>query len=215
MSCNDTIGVKQLVIPQSYLIIANISKRNNVRSLLQVGVAFGCTKILVVGQRSFQFTICDDEENSVAPTDIPKHLLPIFASGTISIERFDKWQHCIDYIKDHDILLIGVEIHKDAKTIQEICHHLHDTSNDSRDVAFLMGNEGTGLLDKHMQSCDMFCRIPQYGAGTASLNVYIAASIIFYHFHMYQGEQKSKNEHSSIAISPSTATATTTTTDTG
>jgi tRNA G18 (ribose-2'-O)-methylase SpoU len=196
-------------VSKSFLIITNISKRANVRALLQIGVAFGCTKILVVGQKSFSFNTTtshvqgnkdddgDDDVNddnvNTTRTDIPKHLLPVFASGAVAIERFDKWNDCISYINEHNVLLVGVEIHKEAKTIKEICHHL-DTINDVLDVAFLMGNEGTGIHDKQMKDCAMFCRIPQYGAGTASLNVYVAASIIFYEFHNYQRQQAQRLE---------------------
>ena len=207
-------------VPKSFLIITNISKRTNVRMLLQVGVAFGCTKILVVGQKSFHFhwpmddasadarahndNVDDDDDvdrqndNHACTTDIPRHLLPVFASGIVTIERFEKWQNCVTYLQENSILLVGVEIHVDAKTIQEICHQLSSDSSSSgnndgtRDVAFVMGNEGTGLQEKQMKSCDYYCRIPQYGSGTASLNVYVAASIVLYHFHQYQRRQRAE-----------------------
>lgn len=190
MIISDTTEEECTSVSQSLLIITNISKRANVRSLLQVGVAFGCVKILIVGQKSFNFTVpCEDDDATVV-TDIPKHLLPVFASGVVTIERFDKWRNCVSYLQEHEITLVGVEIHDDAKTIQEICHHLTSINNNGNiDVAFLMGNEGTGLQEKQMNSCDMFCRIPQYGSGTASLNVYVAASIVLYHFHQYQRQQ--------------------------
>jgi hypothetical protein len=54
-------------------------------------------------------------------------------------------------------------------------------------VALIMGNEGTGLSDKLMEKCRRnFVRIPQYGRGTASLNVYVAASIVLSQFYYYQ-----------------------------
>jgi tRNA(Leu) C34 or U34 (ribose-2'-O)-methylase TrmL len=185
MNSNDSLTTTK--VSKSYLVITNISKRANVRALLQVGVAFGCTKFLIVGQKSFSFdiTIHNDENTDTTSTDVPKYLLPVFASGEITIERFSKWNDCFAYIKEQNILLVGVEIHKDAKTIQEICHHL-GTIKGGTDVAFLMGNEGTGIQDKQMKDCSLFCRIPQYGTGTASLNVYVAASIVLYQFHIYQ-----------------------------
>jgi tRNA(Leu) C34 or U34 (ribose-2'-O)-methylase TrmL len=192
MSSTDSTEGRGVNVSKSILIITNISKRANVRSLLQVGVAFGCSKLLIVGQKAFNFTFTSDGDDTIVSTDIPKHLLPIFASGVVTIERFEKWQNCVSYLQEHAITLVGVEIHKDAKTIQEICNHLTVSSgnnNASSDVAFLMGNEGTGLQEKQMNSCDMFCRIPQYGNGTASLNVYVAASIVLYYFHQYQRRQ--------------------------
>jgi hypothetical protein len=38
-----------------------------------------------------------------------------------------------------------------------------------------------------MRLCDAFVYIPQYGAGTASLNVTVAASIILHHFALWAG----------------------------
>jgi tRNA C32,U32 (ribose-2'-O)-methylase TrmJ len=54
------------------------------------------------------------------------------------------------------------------------------------DVAFIFGNEGTGLNEKHINSCHTLVRIPQYNTGTASLNVATAASIVLYQFHQWQ-----------------------------
>ena len=193
MSNMDSAELTGISVSKSLLIISNISKRANVRSLLQVGVAFGCSKILIVGQKSFNFTFTSDNDDDTVSTDIPKHLLPVFASGDVTIVRFDKWQNCVSYLKENSIILVGVEIHTDAKTIHEICNHVTARSVDdnlSYDVAFLMGNEGTGLQEKQMNTCDMFCRIPQYGCGTASLNVYVAASIVLYNFHQYQRRQR-------------------------
>lgn len=45
-----------------------------------------------------------------------------------------------------------------------------------------MGNEGDGLTAHEMKLCDWFVYIPQHGSGTASLNVVVAASIVFYGF---------------------------------
>lgn len=42
--------------------------------------------------------------------------------------------------------------------------------------------QGTGLSPKECEICDFFVYIPQYGGGTASLNVTVAASIILHHF---------------------------------
>lgn len=42
--------------------------------------------------------------------------------------------------------------------------------------------QGTGLSTKECEICDFFVYIPQYGCGTASLNVTVAASIVLHHF---------------------------------
>lgn len=56
-----------------------------------------------------------------------------------------------------------------------------------KNTAFLLGNEGTGLSAKEYEICDFFIFIPQYGCGTASLNVTVAASIVLHHFAVWAG----------------------------
>ncbi|KAH7436575.1 hypothetical protein KP509_05G026400 [Ceratopteris richardii] len=62
--------------------------------------------------------------------------------------------------------------------------HSHPFTQSS---AFLLGNEGTGLSKKEMDICDSFVYIAQYGSGTASLNVTVAASIVLHHFAVWAG----------------------------
>ena len=50
-------------------------------------------------------------------------------------------------------------------------------------VAFMMGNEGSGMTAKQMSVCDKFIRISQYGGGTASLNVSVAAGLVMHRFY--------------------------------
>lgn len=47
--------------------------------------------------------------------------------------------------------------------------------------------QGSGLSPQQAQLCDAFVYIPQYGAGTASLNVTVAASIVLQHFAVWAG----------------------------
>ena len=99
----------------------------------------------------------------------------------MTITRFGKWQDCVNHFREQHIQLVGVEIHEKAQNIEDFC-----AQEPSTDVAFFMGNEGQGLLAKHMGSCDGFVIISQYGGGTASLNVNVAASIVLHRFHDYQ-----------------------------
>ena len=110
--------------------------------------------------------------------DIPRQLRDAVRDGTFPIRRFVLWNDCVTYLRENSIKLVGVEIHEKAKSIEEF----FGTEN----IAFLMGNEGDGLNEKHLRSCDELVRIPQYGGGTASLNVYVAASIVLSRFHIYQ-----------------------------
>jgi len=168
--------------PDMYLVITNISKRANVRALLSTAAAFGCKKVLVVGQKSFDI-------DSEGP-DIPGHIREHVKLGGLPIQRFASWEDCTSSLRERKIRLVGVEIHKEARPIESFL--------DMIDTAFLMGNEGQGLSIKQMDSCDAFVRVPQYGGGTASLNVYVATGIILHRFHHWQrylDERKSEADN--------------------
>ena len=55
------------------------------------------------------------------------------------------------------------------------------------DTVFLLGNEGSGIIDDHKKYCDHFVYIPHYTDCTGSLNVACAASIVFHHFAVWAG----------------------------
>jgi tRNA G18 (ribose-2'-O)-methylase SpoU len=165
-------------LPKFFLVIHNIQKRPNVRNLLCTAAAFGCDGVFVVGQKNFNL-------DPIASPDIPLQIKGFLQEGGMLLKRFDKWADFVEYVgSTRQIRLIGVEIHKDAKDID----HYLTTSDDgsSKDIAFLMGNEGQGLSQKQQDDCDGFVRIPQYGNGTASLNVNVAASIILQRVYQWQ-----------------------------
>lgn len=158
-----------------HLVICNISKKPNVKQLLTIAASFECESVFVVGQRSFDFT----EDGLDLPSGLRGRL------EALPIHRFDKWDDFVAHIRSRNIRLVGVEIHAEAKTIADFF--------DDVDTAFLMGNEGTGIHEKQMKACDAFVKIPQYGVGTASLNVYVSASIVlhrYYHWSRLNQNQK-------------------------
>jgi tRNA G18 (ribose-2'-O)-methylase SpoU len=155
--------------PSLSLIIYNISKYNNIRALFQVGLAFGCQTIYVVGQRTF--------DTSLQAKDLPLPVKEAVEAGRLTIVRFEKYKACLDHLRSNNIRLLGVEIHEDAKLVQDWYSE--------QDTALIMGNEGQGLSLAQMRDCDGLVRIPQYGGGTASLNVYVAASIVLQDYHAW------------------------------
>jgi tRNA G18 (ribose-2'-O)-methylase SpoU len=49
-------------------------------------------------------------------------------------------------------------------------------------IALMPGNEGTGLSDRQKSVVDYFVYIPQYGHGTASLNVTVATTMVMHRY---------------------------------
>lgn len=61
-------------------------------------------------------------------------------------------------------------------------------------TAWINPLQGQGLNEKQLALCDSFVYIPQYGPGTASLNVAVAASIVLHHFALFAGYPERQRE---------------------
>ena len=158
--------------PWMALLITNISKPANIRSLLLSAHAFGFQKIFVCSQPKFDF----DHNN--ANNDVPTQLREPLNQGEFQIIRFRSFDDCIEHIHTLDAKILGVEIHQDAVDVEdETCF----TGN----TVLIMGNEAMGMGPKQSSVCDGFVRISQYGKGTASLNVNVAASIVMHRFQIW------------------------------
>jgi tRNA G18 (ribose-2'-O)-methylase SpoU len=168
--------------PKMFLIITNISKANNIKSLLVTAAACGCSSVFIVGQPQLDLRVVDflpyQEIKWLSLEEIHQT-----SPSTMSIFRFEKWNIFLEYAKNWNIHIVGVEIHPDAIPMDDFVPTRSLVSSEYQDVAFLMGNEGTGIHPKHMASCHAFVKIPQYGNGTASLNVNVAASIVLHTYY--------------------------------
>jgi tRNA G18 (ribose-2'-O)-methylase SpoU len=160
-----------------YLVICNIQKFHNVRALLLTATAFGCHAVLLVGQ----------DKNTQRDGLFPGQFQQAKQQGLIGLQHFSKWNECVDYIKQHRIFLIGVEIDETSLVLDEDYFHKNsELFKEKQNLAIFMGNEGQGIHPKHLKECQALVRIPQYGAGTASLNVNVAANIVLYRFHQWK-----------------------------
>ena len=165
------VPAKTAVPPRFYLVIVNIQKLANVRALIMTAAAFGCHQVLLVGQDKNS-----QKDSFMKPLETAK----------IQWRRFAKWKECVDYLQEKSIFLIGVEIDETSQVLDEDYFEKNNKSLRADDIAILMGNEGQGIHPKHLQECQALVRIPQYGVGTASLNVNVAASIVLYKFHQWK-----------------------------
>ena len=91
------------------------------------------------------------------------------------------------YLKQQGVTLCGIEIVPEAQSI---------TTHPFRgSTCFMAGNEGEGLTELQKSLCDHFVYIPQYGNGTASLNVSTATAIVLHHFSWWAGYTEQKREN--------------------
>mmetsp|Transcript_35107 Transcript_35107/g.35744 ORF Transcript_35107/g.35744 Transcript_35107/m.35744 type:complete len:161 (+) Transcript_35107:310-792(+) len=137
-----------------YLVINNISKESNIKALFITAYAHEFSLLIITNNfKDMEY----------------------YSTLGVSSTQFTSLFECKNYLQSVGVILVGIEIMEDAKSILSFPF--------SSSIAFMPGNEGTGLSNKQKEFCDQFVYIPQYGSGTASLNVNVATAIVL---HQYQ-----------------------------
>lgn len=142
--------------PECRVLVYNLSKKGNFGTLVRTAVAFGATQIIVVGNRKI---------NTLGQQATARF---------IGWKFFDAFAPAVQWIKKEGWKLVGIEIGERAVSVT--------TRPFADKTVFVLGNEGAGLDQKTLDACDSIVYIPQYGRGTASLNVATAAAIVLHHF---------------------------------
>ena len=62
------------------------------------------------------------------------------------------------------------------------------------------GNEGTGLSDRQKSVVDYFVYIPQYGHGTASLNVTVATTMVMHRYVCWSNSISSQAQDKELKV---------------
>ena len=145
-----------------YLLIYNIAKKHNIGTLIRSASAFNIKKVLVLGENKKILKKFFGSQGTVKKTEF------LFFNDIKSIK---------DFCKENEIYICGIEIGGESKPVQ--------TQPFKGNTLFVLGNEGSGMNYKQKEMCDHLVYIPQYSSKTGSLNVAIAASIIFHHFAVW------------------------------
>ncbi|KAJ1419870.1 hypothetical protein B484DRAFT_453274 [Ochromonadaceae sp. CCMP2298] len=148
--------------PQRYVVITNISKKNNVRVLINAAATYAF-RVLLVGWKDISDLFLD-----------PK-LEPL-------VTELEGLPQLKEFLSARGVPLVGIEIIDGARCVL--------TDPFERSVAVMPGNEGTGLSRRQKEACDYFVSIPQYGSGTASLNVHIATTLVLHRYHLWAQRQQ-------------------------
>lgn len=149
---------------KKYLVINNISKKNNVWQLIRTAEVYSY-EIILVGAPNIRSSIVD-------------------AFPNIKITFFDKINQMKDFLIENNLPLIGIEIDERAQSV-------HEFQFPKIGFALMPGNEGTGLSEKQKNLVDYFVFLPQYGTGTASLNVFVATTLIMHQDFLNESEEDS------------------------
>jgi tRNA G18 (ribose-2'-O)-methylase SpoU len=140
-----------------YLIISNIAKKPNVIQLINTAHAFYFEPILIGAPKI---------RDNIAPY--------LRLPPEVPVRWFPSLELAREFLLGRNVTVVGIEILESA-------HSCLDYSFPQR-IAIMPGNEGDGMNQKQMKNCDKFVYIPQYGNGTASLNVHVATSLVMYHY---------------------------------
>ena len=152
-----------------YLLIYNIQSRHNIKILIKSAISYNCKKFLVIGKEKKVL-----EKLFKGEKEMTSKIKDYF-------EYFEDIESLKKYLKENNITPCGVEIGENCIPIQN-----HPFKGNT---LFVLGNEGAGLNNKQKDLCEQFVFIQQYSEKTGSLNVAVAASIIFYHFYVWNGNK--------------------------
>lgn len=142
-------------------MIHHILKKLNIGLIMRSAVAFNVEELILVGPYKYR---------------------TFGAQGTerfMSVRSYSKLKEAVTYLKDQGITICGIEIMPEAQPITD--HPFRGST------CFMAGNEGEGLTPAMKAVCDHFVYIPQYGNGTASLNVSTATAIVLHHYSWWAG----------------------------
>jgi tRNA G18 (ribose-2'-O)-methylase SpoU len=144
---------------RSFLILFNVAKRSNFGFMIRSANAFG-TEPVIIGKSRY---------NTVGA---------VGGTRRTPVHHFYTLPEGIEFVRSQGCRIYGIEIMPNARSIAD--------EPFSGPTAFMVGNEGAGLVPAQTKWCDDFLYIPQYGSAV-SLNVSVATGIVLHRFAEWAG----------------------------
>ncbi|EZG72987.1 putative TrmH family RNA methyltransferase [Gregarina niphandrodes] len=188
---------------QAYLILNNIGKRGNFGTLIRSAAAMGIQDIFVVGAeklRTFGNQVCITARIDYTCWFRQKRFISV-SQNTLSKCRLHYWNTLVElkeFLQSRDIKVVGIEIDDKSTALTE-------TDFTNQDIAFMLGNEGTGMNAKQKQICDSFVYIEHFSGATASLNVAVAGGIVFHRYAIQNSKATQKRDGQKYVVQESVA----------
>lgn len=139
------------------LLLDEIEDPHNLGAILRTAAAAGISAVLVPKHRQ-------------APVNATVYKTSAGTAGRIPIVRVGNLNQCIMELKDEGFWIGGLDAGGDQT--------LWDLEVD-RPLAFIIGNEGSGIRRKTLEHCDYRISIPMYNK-VESLNASVSAALISY-----------------------------------
>lgn len=145
---------------QIYLLLDGVTDVRNMGAIARSAKVFGLSGIIMENQGSAKINDLTVKISAGAILDIP-------------VSRVRSLPIAIEYLQQNDFSIYATDIHAE-KTLSELPL--------SKKIAIILGDEGKGVSKKSIQIADTSFRISQ-NSDFDSLNVSVAAGIIFHSFH--------------------------------
>lgn len=139
------------------LLLDEIEDPGNFGAILRTAAAAGISAVLIPKHRQ-------------APINATVHKTSAGTAGRIPIVRAGNLNQAINTLKDEGFWFGGLDMHGDQP--------LWNLEVD-RPLAFVVGNEGSGISQKTLEHCDYSFRIPMEN-DVESLNASVSAALICY-----------------------------------
>jgi tRNA G18 (ribose-2'-O)-methylase SpoU len=150
---------------KTYVILHNIRSAHNVGSIFRTADGAGISKLYLTGYTPApvdRFGRTDEKMAKVA----------LGATTTVPYETQEDVASLIEKLKQEGVVVAAVELTPSAEDISAF--------KESRDVAYIFGNEIEGITEDILKRTDRQVQIPMRGT-KESLNVAVAAGIVLYH----------------------------------
>lgn len=151
---------------RTYVILHNIRSAHNVGSVFRTADGAGVSKIFLTGYTPSPVDRFGREQTEIIKTSLG-------ATHTVPYESHPDIDSVIAHLKADGVRIIAIEQTERAFEYRAI--------EEKEDVAFIFGNEITGIESGVLDLCDLHLVIPMAGS-KESLNVSVCAGIILFHF---------------------------------
>jgi tRNA G18 (ribose-2'-O)-methylase SpoU len=150
----------------THVILHNIRSAHNVGSVFRTADGAGVSKVFLTGYTPTPIDRFGRENVQILKTSLG-------ATTTVPYVSVQDIQTLITQLKEEGYIIVAVEQTKEALSYYE-----YDAP---KNVAFIFGNEITGIEPEVLTRADAYVQIPMHGS-KESLNVSVCVGVILFHF---------------------------------
>lgn len=148
------------------LVLNNIRSNHNVGSIFRIADCVGALKLFLVGVTPAPLDRFNREVKEISKTALG-------AEKSVAYEKVNSFTSIIKRLKKNGFLIIAIEQSENSIDYKKV------KLNKYQKVAFVLGEEVSGLSNKELSLCDIVAEIPMKGE-KESLNVSVATGVALF-----------------------------------